>query len=95
MTGDVQRLLVTGAETELMAFHGAVGMLLNGIDRWEQTVFYTCLPEHYEAARQLATALGLTVQRWQDGDWPIVVQGSLPGWSAEPEPLQETTDDHR
>jgi len=102
MVDTVQRLLVTGTDAELLTFHVSVGMVLNGIDRWGSTVFYTCLPEHYEAALRCAAEIGVTVQvlrrcegkPWQDGDWPVVVPGGMPGWSAEQEPSDgEAMDD--
>jgi hypothetical protein len=94
MVDTVQRLLVTGAEADLLAFHRSVYLTLNVIDQWGLTVFYTCLPEHYEAALRHAAEIGVTVQAWQDGDWPVVVPGLLPGWSAEQAPSdQEDTDD--
>jgi len=43
--------LVTGPDTNLMDFHFAVCLLLNGLDRRGQTVHYTCLGEDADLAR--------------------------------------------
>ena len=41
MTDSVRRFLVTGPDEQLARFHLTVAFTLNGIERRDQTVFYT------------------------------------------------------
>ena len=54
--------LVTGPDTNLMDFHFAVCLLLNGLDRRDQTVHYTCLAKDRDLALAAARRADVSVQ---------------------------------
>lgn len=68
MTDSVRRWLVTGPDDNLQRFHVAVALVLNGIERREQTVIYTCFAEHAEFARRLAEQADVTLQELEIAD---------------------------
>jgi len=58
----VRGLLVTGPDVNLMKFHFGVCFLLNGLDRREQTVHYTCMGEDADFALEAARKADVSVQ---------------------------------
>lgn len=76
----VHRFLITGTDDRLMAFHIPVCMLLNAIERREQTVLYTCFDEDRKHALEVAKKAGVTVEEWDGKTWAVIVQGEHPGW---------------
>jgi hypothetical protein len=62
-TDSVRRFLVTAPDDNLIKFHILVALTLNGIERREQTVIYTCFGEHSAfAALQAAEWADVTLQ---------------------------------
>jgi hypothetical protein len=61
-TDRVRRFLVTAPDEQLVTFHLLVAMTLNGIERREQTVIYTCLAEHAAFAFLSAEQADVTLQ---------------------------------
>jgi|ERR1043166_2518351 hypothetical protein len=61
-TDSVRRFLVTGPDDNLARFHLAVAFTLNGLERREQTVIYTCFAEHADLALRAAEQTDVTVQ---------------------------------
>jgi hypothetical protein len=76
----VRRFLVTAPDDNLQRFHLAVAMTLNGIERREQTVIYTCFAEDAALALQAAEQADVTVQEleMEDGEevYPVRRLGS-------------------
>ncbi len=76
----VRRFLVTAPDEQLTRFHLAVAMTLNGIERREQTVIYTCFAEHAEFALHVAARADVTVQVLETADgeevYPVLRLGS-------------------
>ena len=76
----VRRFLVTAPDDHLTRFHLAVAMRLNGIDRREQTVFYTCMAGDVDFALGAAAQADVTVQELDMVDgaevYPVRVLGS-------------------
>ncbi len=76
----VRRFLVTAPDDHLRRFHLAVAMRLNGLERRDQTVFYTCLAEDADFALRIAERADVTVQELEiaDGDevYPVRRLGS-------------------
>jgi hypothetical protein len=68
MTDTVRRFLVTAPDEQLARFHLVVALTLNGIERREQTVIYTCLAEHADFARQAAERADVTLQELEIDD---------------------------
>ncbi len=68
MTDGVHRFLVTGPDDALTRFHFIVAMNLNGLERREQTVFYTCLAEDVELALLTAKRFDVTLQELEIED---------------------------
>lgn len=58
----VRRFLVTAPDENLTRFHFVVAMNLNGVERRQQTVFYTCMAEDAELARLAAEQFDVTLQ---------------------------------
>lgn len=58
----VHRLLVTADEDRLTAFHLTVCMRLNDIERYDQTILYTCVEEDFQYAIKMARELGCTLE---------------------------------
>jgi len=85
--GEVNGILVSGAEPALQLFHLAVYMTLNAIDRRGQTVRYTVFDKHLESALKCARDNNLTVQRIDRNGtgaetYTMLVQGEHEGWKA-------------
>jgi hypothetical protein len=83
--GEVNGILVSGAEKQLQLFHLTVFMTLNAIDRRGQTVRYTVFDKHLEQALKSAQDNDLTVQRIdRDGHgnetYTLLVKGQHEGW---------------
>lgn len=80
MTDSVRRFLVTGPDEHLFRFHQFVCLHLNGIERREQTVIYTCFAEHADFALKAAKRADVTVQEIEfinDGErYPVLCAGS-------------------
>ncbi len=76
----VRRFLVTAPDDHLHRFHLAVALTLNGIERRDQTVFYTCFAEDADFALREAERADVTVQELEiaDGDevYPVRRLGS-------------------
>jgi hypothetical protein len=64
----VRRFLVTAPDDHLQRFHFAVALVLNGIERREQTVIYTCFAEHVAFALRLAEQADVTLQELEIAD---------------------------
>lgn len=79
-TDSVRRFLVTGPDANLTRFHLAVAMTLNGLERREQTVAYTCMAEDADLALRAAEAADVTLQELEieDGEeiYPVRHPGS-------------------
>ena len=81
-TDTVRRFLVTGPNDHLARFHLAVAFTLNGIERREQTVIYTCFAEHAAFALEAAERTDVTLQELEidqgDGEehYPVRHLGS-------------------
>lgn len=58
----VHGLLVTGPEKNLRTFHLAVCLVLNGHDRRDNTVHYSCMAEHLSMALETAQIADVSVQ---------------------------------
>ncbi len=58
----VRRFLVTAPDDNLTRFHFVVAMNLNGLERRQQTVFYTCMAEDAELALLSARQFDVTLQ---------------------------------
>ncbi len=81
MSDGVRRFLVTAPDDHLQRFHLAVCMTLNGIERREQTVIYTCFEEHAAIAFLAAEQADVTLQELgmdDDGEevYPVKRLGS-------------------
>lgn len=89
----VHRLLVTGGDEQLMAFHMPICMTANAIERRKQTVFYTVFDDDLEAVIKVAKKTGVTVQ--QDSrdegpeNWVLVVAGKSAPWKSATPPGSE------
>jgi hypothetical protein len=68
MTDGVRRFLVTAPDDHLHRFHLAVALTLNGIERREQTVIYTCFAEHADLALRVAEQADVTLQELEIAD---------------------------
>lgn len=79
-TDSVRRFLATAPDDNLLRFHFVVAMNLNGLERRQQTVFYTCLAEDVELALLAAEQFDVTLQELEiaDGDevYPVRRLGS-------------------
>lgn len=84
---DVRRLLITGDDQRLFRWHFAVCNVLNGIERRGQTVLYTCMPEDFEGAMELARSIGVEVkeivgEKGADGltreTYPVLLEACKP-----------------
>lgn len=79
-TDSVRRFLATAPDDNLARFHFVVAMNLNGLERRQQTVFYTCLAEDVELALLAAERFDVTLQELEiaDGDevYPVRRLGS-------------------
>jgi hypothetical protein len=62
MMESVRRFLVTGPADHLTRFHLAVAIRLNGLERRDETAFYTCMAEDADFALQAAERADVTVQ---------------------------------
>jgi len=58
----VRRFLATAPDDNLQRFHIGVTMKLNGLERRQQTVFYTCMAEDVELAYIAAEQFDVTLQ---------------------------------
>ncbi len=67
-TDGVRRFLVTAPDDKLQRFHLSVALTLNGIERREQTVIYTCLEEHAVFALRVAEQADVTLQEIEIGE---------------------------
>lgn len=67
-TDGVRRFLVTAPDENLARFHLAVAMNLNGLERRQQTVFYTCMSEDAELALLAAAQFDVTLQELKIAD---------------------------
>ena len=67
-TDSVRRFLVTAPDQNLTKFHLAVALTLNGIERREQTVIYTCFAEHSAVAFLAAEQADVTLQELEIAD---------------------------
>jgi hypothetical protein len=76
----VRRFLVTAPDDNLARFHLAVALTLNGLERRQQTVFYTCMGEDAAVAMLAAEQADVTLQELEiaDGDevYPVRRRGS-------------------
>ena len=79
-TDSVRRFLVTAPDDNLRRFHFVVAMNLNGLERRQQTVFYTCMAEDVELAHLAAKQFDVTLQELKiaDGEevYPVQHLGS-------------------
>jgi hypothetical protein len=67
-TDSVRRFLVTAPDAQLQTFHLLVALTLNGIERREQTVIYTCFAEHASMAFLAAEQADVTLQELEMAD---------------------------
>jgi hypothetical protein len=67
-TDSVRRFLVTAPDAHLTQFHLLVALTLNGLERREQTVSYTCMAEDAEFALQAAELADVTLQELEIAD---------------------------
>lgn len=58
----VRRFLVTAPDENLTSFHLSIAFVLNGIERRQQTVIYTCMREDSAFAMKAAEAADVTLQ---------------------------------
>jgi hypothetical protein len=79
-TDSVRRFLVTAPDDHLQRFHLAVAMTLNGLERRQQTVIYTCFAEDADLAFQAAKQFDVTLQELEiehnDEVYPVRHLGS-------------------
>lgn len=79
-TDSVRRFLVTAPDDNLARFHLLVALTLNGIERREQTVIYTCFAEHAAFAFLSAAQADVTLQELEiehdDEVYPVRHLGS-------------------
>ena len=64
----VRRFLVTAPDDNLTRFHLAVAVTLNGIERREQTVIYTCFTEDSAVAFLAAEQADVTLHELEIAD---------------------------
>lgn len=80
ITDSVRRFLVSAPDEHLVRFHQAVGQTLNGIERRQQTVIYTCFAEHADFALRAAEQADVTLQELEIVDdeetYPVRLLGS-------------------
>lgn len=82
----VHRLLITGSDAVLWRFHLGVALRLNGLERRDQTVLYTCMEDDLPAVIEHARACGATLQRLVGEDGAeLLHQGDAPGWGFDSE----------
>lgn len=88
MPSEVQRLLISGDDDQLTAFHLLVCMVANAIERREQTIFYTVMADDLAGVMEVAKATGVTVQQKakQAPWWPVVLQGKTAAWTPQSNP---------
>jgi hypothetical protein len=76
----VRRFLVTAPDNHLARFHLAVALTLNGLERRQQTVFYTCFGEDAAIAFLAAEQADVTLQELEmidhDEAYPVRRLGS-------------------
>lgn len=80
-TDSGRRFLVTAPDDNLYQFHHIVALTLNGIERREQTVIYTCMAADAEYALFAAAKADVTLQELEitnDGQeiYPVRYLGS-------------------
>jgi hypothetical protein len=87
----VERLLVSGADDDLMSVHFPVAYVANAVERRGRTVFYTVMAADLEAVLAAARAQGgVTVQRRVEAPagsppeayWPVAVKGRAAPWTS-------------
>lgn len=88
----VHRLLATGDDDQLDAFHFRARFRLNSIERRGQTVFYTCLAEDLADAIELAKLSGITLQeilptsvKEDPASYPVLAGDLERGWKYGPD----------
>ncbi len=88
----VYRLLATATEENLQAFHMAVCLSMNGIDRRLQTIRYTSFDVDMTSVRAAARRFGITLQRMfgagTDETYELLTEGPLPAWPYKAEDLE-------
>ena len=88
----VYRLLATATDENLLAFHMAVCLSMNGIDRRLQTVRYTSFEADMTTARAAARRFGITLQRifgtGTEEAYKLLTEGPLPAWPYKAEDLE-------
>lgn len=76
----VRRFLVTAPDDNLTRFHLAVALTLNGLERRQQTVIYTCFAEDAAVAFLSAEQADVTLQEIEiiddDEAYPVRRLGS-------------------
>lgn len=85
----VRRILVTGDDEQLSAFHMVACYEANLITRREQTLFYTVFSDGWADILKAAKASGGTVQEIliENGEEQYVhVAGTGEGWKPKPKP---------
>jgi hypothetical protein len=80
----VYGLLATGTEDALLKFHLALSMILNFLERRDQTVYCMCMSESLGLAIGAAKKFDVTLQRIEVKDdnelYPVLYQGTHSRW---------------